>query len=131
MGALQAAEEKHTRYVNMMLVKCLNITHLPLTQTHIQYMFNHVKTILYCVCVCVLHTQQVLDQLWVGHQWFRVSIDTVSAVLDLSQCFKVAQQYITQPLSIHTWDLPLLGLLILEPAGSRWKAARQHISNTV
>lgn len=44
-------------------------------------------------------------------------VDGVSAVLTLSQCFKVAQQYITQPLGIHTRDLPLLGFLIFQPTG--------------
>lgn len=68
-------------------------------------------------------TQQVLDQLWVRHQWFRVCVDGVSAVLDLSQCFKVAQQYITQPLGVHTGDLPLLGLLIFHPTGSEERSA--------
>lgn len=72
-----------------------------------------------------LHTQKVLDQLWVRHQWFRVCVDGVSAVLNLSECFKVAQQYITQPLGIHTWDLPLLGLLIFKPTGSEERSARQ------
>lgn len=72
-----------------------------------------------------VHTKQVLDQLWVRHQWFRMCVDGVSAVLDLSQCFKVAQQYITQPLGIHTRDLPLLGLLIFKPTGSKVILARQ------
>lgn len=41
-----------------------------------------------------IHTQQVLDQLWVRHKWFRVSVDGVSAVLNLSQGFKITQHYI-------------------------------------
>lgn len=44
--------------------------------------------------------------------------DGVSAVLNLSQRFKITQQYVTQPLGIYTWNLPLLGLLIFKPNGS-------------
>lgn len=66
-----------------------------------------------------IHTQQVLDQLWVRHKWFRVCVDGVSAVLNLSQGFKITQHYIAQPLGVHTGDLPLLGLLIFKPNRSR------------
>lgn len=66
---------------------------------------------------CSPSNQQVLDQLWVRNQWFSMCVDGVSAVVNLSQCFKIAQQYITQPLGINTWNLPLLGLLIFKPAG--------------
>lgn len=82
-----------------------------------------------CVLITVysaVRTQQVLDQLWVRHQWFRVCIDGVSAVMNLPQCFKVAQQYITQPLGIHTWDFPLLGLLIFKPTRPKERAARLY-----
>lgn len=60
-------------------------------------------------------TQQIVDQLGVGRQRFRVCEDRVSAVLNLSQCIKVPQQDVTQPLGIDTGDLPLLGLLVLQP----------------
>lgn len=72
-----------------------------------------------------VHTQEVLDQLWVGHQWFRLCKDGVSAVLSLSQCFKIAQQYMTQPLGIHTWDLPLFSLLIFKAIRSEERSSRQ------
>lgn len=79
-----------------------------------------------------VHTQQVLDQLWVRHKWFRVCVDGVSAVLNLSQCFEIAQQYITQPLGIHTWDLPLLSLLIFKPNGSEERYQQDdHIRKTI
>ena len=51
-------------------------------------------------------------------------IDGISAVLNLSQCFKVTEQYVTQPLGIHTWDLPLFGLLIFKPTGSEERSAK-------
>lgn len=65
-----------------------------------------------------VHTQQVLDQLWVGHQWFRVRVDGISAMVNLSECFKVSQQYITKPLGIYTWDFPLLCFLIFKATWS-------------
>lgn len=72
------------------------------------------------------HTHQILDQLRVRHEGFRVCVYGVSAVLNLSQCFKVAQQYITEPLGIHTWDLPLLCLFIFKPNRSKRDDTRQN-----
>lgn len=60
-------------------------------------------------------TQQIVDQLGVGRQRFRVREDRVSAVLNLSQRVKVPQQDVTQPLRVDAGDLPLLGLLVLQP----------------
>lgn len=60
-------------------------------------------------------TQQIVDQLGVGRQRFRVREDRVSAVLNLSQRVKVPQQDVTQPLGVDAGDLPLLGLLVLQP----------------
>ena len=80
-----------------------------------------------CVYVydCIhLLTQQVLDQLCVGHQGLGVCVHAVSAVLDLPQGFKVAKQDVTQPLRVHTRDLPLLSLLIFQPTGSEERSAR-------
>lgn len=72
------------------------------------------------------HTHEILDQLRVGHERLRVGVDGVSAVLDLPQGFKVAQQHITEPLSVHTWDLPLLCLFIFKPNRSERDEARQN-----
>lgn len=41
----------------------------------------------------------------------------VAAVLDLPQRLEVAQQDVTEPLRVHARDPPLLGLLVLQPAG--------------
>lgn len=43
--------------------------------------------------------------------------DGVAAVLDLPQRLEVAQQDVTEPLRVHARDPPLLGLLVLQPAG--------------
>lgn len=72
------------------------------------------------------HTHQILDQLRVRHEGLRVCVYGVSAVLNLSQYFKVAQQYVTEPLGIHTWDLPLLCLFIFKPNRSRRDETRQN-----
>lgn len=71
------------------------------------------------------HTHQILDQLRVRNEGLRVCVYGVSAVLNLSQCFKVAQQNIAEPLGIHAWDLPLLCLFILEPNRSKRDDTRQ------
>lgn len=67
----------------------------------------------------MLHTHQILDQLRVRHEGFGVCVYGVSAVLNLSQGFKVAQQHVAEPLGIHTRDLPLLGLFVFKPDGSK------------
>lgn len=51
----------------------------------------------------------------VGCQWFRQIELRISTVLDLPQSFKVPQKYVTQPLGVHTWDPPLLCLLVFQP----------------
>lgn len=70
-------------------------------------------------------THQILDQLRVRNEGLRVCVYGVSAVLNLSQRFKVAQQNIAEPLGIHAWDLPLLCLFILEPNRSKRDDTRQ------
>jgi len=65
-----------------------------------------------------LRTQQALHQLRVGRQRLGVAVDGEAAVLDLPQGLEVAQQHVTQPLGVDTRDLPLLGLLVFQPAGS-------------
>lgn len=51
-----------------------------------------------------------------------MAVEGISAVLDLPQRLKVAQKYVTQPLGVHTGDLPLFGLFILEPTRSAKKS---------
>lgn len=51
----------------------------------------------------------------VGCQWFGQIELRISTVLDLPQSFKVPQKYVTQPLGVHTWDPPLLCLLVFQP----------------
>lgn len=79
----------------------------------------------------VIHTQEVLDQLWVRHKWFRVCVYGISTVLNLSQCFKIAHQDIAQPLSIYTWNLPLFGFFIFKPNWSEKRQQHACISYTV
>lgn len=77
---------------------------------------NGVQSIFFSLC-SALRTQQVVDQLWVGCQRFRVCEDRVSAVLNVPESVKVPQQDVAEPLGVNAGDLPLLGLLILEPHG--------------
>lgn len=51
-------------------------------------------------------------------------VNGVSAVLNLSQRFKVSQENVAQPLGVNARDLPLLGLLVLQTAGSGGKSTR-------
>lgn len=50
----------------------------------------------------------------------------VAAVLDLPQRLEVPQQDVTEPLRVHTRDPPLLGFLVLQPAGPWWSEKKQN-----
>lgn len=65
-------------------------------------------------------TQQVEHQVLAGGQRVLEVEDGVAAVLDLPQRLEVAQQDVTEPLRVHARDPPLLGLLVLQPAGPWW-----------
>lgn len=68
-------------------------------------------------------TQQVEHQVLAGGQRVLQVEEGVAAVLDLPQRLEVSQQDVTEPLRVHARDPPLLGLLVLQPAGP-WGAGK-------
>lgn len=65
-------------------------------------------------------TQQVEHKVLAGRERVLQVEHGVAAVLDLPQRLEVAQQDVTEPLRVHARDPPLLGLLVLQPAGPWW-----------
>lgn len=70
-------------------------------------------------------TQQVEHQVLAGGERVLEVEDSVAAVLDLPQSLEVPQQDVTEPLCVHARDPPLLGLLVLQPAGPWWAQKRK------
>lgn len=107
-GIFQAAKGiKHTHTNDHVFISthdCLT-THFPCVKRPNSYRWHNAAR----------RTHEILDQLRVGHEGLRVCVYGVSAVLNLPQGFKVAQQHITEPLGIDAWDLPLLCLFIFQP----------------
>lgn len=71
-------------------------------------------------------TQQVQHQVLAGRERVLEVEEGVAGVLDLPQRLEVPQQDVTEPLRVHTRDPPLLGLLVLQPAGPWWAGNKKN-----